>query len=154
MNRKCRRCTLQGCCFWRVLGIPLPQLLSLEKHPPKLSTTKSWCRIWGWIFFFTSINRTLPKFNSSPLKNKAWKTLFVLGKTVTFQGRTVKLRGCSSSFVSRIQPIDDTIPVPPFHLPLHFRDRIRPRIFLPRPGGHAWTEMAPVVGTMWCLVSS
>ena len=133
-----------SCCHWRNI-------------PPSYQLPNRGAGFGGGyflLFFFTSINRTLPKFNSSPLKNKAWKTLFVLGKTVTFQGRTVKLRGCSSSFVSRIQPIDDTIPVPPFHLPLHFRDRIRPRIFLPRPGGHAWTEMAPVVGTMWCLVSS
>jgi len=41
------------------------------------------------------MNKTPPKFNSSPLKNDAWKMEddpFLLGETVTFQGRAVKLR--------------------------------------------------------------
>ena len=35
---------------------------------------------------------TLPKFNSSPLKNDGWKTILPFGM-VYFQGRTVKLPG-------------------------------------------------------------
>ena len=37
---------------------------------------------------------TPPKFNSSPLKNDGWKTTFPFGR-VTFQGRTLKLLGCT-----------------------------------------------------------
>ena len=33
-----------------------------------------------------------PKFNISPLKNDAWKTILSYWGPVTFQGRTVKLR--------------------------------------------------------------
>ena len=36
---------------------------------------------------------TPPKFNSSPLKNGGWKTSLSYWVSVTFQGRTVKLRG-------------------------------------------------------------
>ena len=36
---------------------------------------------------------TPAKFNSSPLKNDAWKTILSYSVPVTFQGRTVKLRG-------------------------------------------------------------
>ena len=35
---------------------------------------------------------TLPKFNSSPLKNDGWKTILSYWVSVTFQGRTLKLR--------------------------------------------------------------
>ena len=37
---------------------------------------------------------TIPKFNITPKKNDGWKTIyFPIGFLVTFQGRTVKLRG-------------------------------------------------------------
>ena len=38
------------------------------------------------------------KFNSSPLKNGGWKTSLSYWVSVTFQGRTVKLRGCTPIF--------------------------------------------------------
>ena len=41
---------------------------------------------------------TPPKFNSSPLKNGAWKTILSYWVSVTFQGRTVKLRECNICF--------------------------------------------------------
>ena len=41
---------------------------------------------------YRSIFCTPPKFNSSPLKKGGWKTHLSSWGSVTFQGRTVKLR--------------------------------------------------------------
>ena len=40
---------------------------------------------------------TTPKFNSSPLKMDGWKTILSYWGPVSFQGRTVKLRGGTAS---------------------------------------------------------
>ena len=41
---------------------------------------------------------TPQKFNSSPLKNAAWKMILSFWVPVTFQGRTVKRRECNPTF--------------------------------------------------------
>ena len=45
---------------------------------------------------------TPPKFNGLPLKNGGWKTILSYWEFVTFQGRTVKLPGCTPHFQSRL----------------------------------------------------
>ena len=47
----------------------------------------------GWQFLFFNLN-TPPKFNIAPEKWRLEDDPFLLGETVTFQGRAVKLLGC------------------------------------------------------------
>ena len=45
---------------------------------------------------------TLPKLNSSPLKNDGWKTILSFWVSVYFQGRAVKLPGGKPLFLGKV----------------------------------------------------
>ena len=69
----------------------------IEYTPENYVSTRwvRWCQIhikYIQLSIYLSLLITPSKFNSSPLKNGAWKTILSYWVSVTFQGRTVKLR--------------------------------------------------------------
>ena len=70
---------------------PSKSTISLLDFEEYIDPTKHHCSS----HFKNTHTHTPPKFNSSPLKNDAWNTkLLSFWVLETFQGRTVKLRGC------------------------------------------------------------
>ena len=86
------------------------------------------CDIYIYIYFVFLY--TPPKFNSSPLKMDGWKTSLSYWVSVTFQGRTVKLREGNWWFGALCFGI---LGVPLSNNPFHFRGSYESKPPGPKP---------------------